>query len=92
LSDRPRVCIDLEENVDKFLSRKLILTSLAIVIVASSDLLGLELDDQSLNAITTMILGFVGGQSLVDVSSAIKTGRKLAETVEDVKEAATDGE
>ena len=78
--------------MDKFLSRKLILTSLAIAIVACSDLLGLELDDQSLNAITTMILGFVGGQSLVDVSSAIKTGRKLAETVEDVKEAATDGE
>lgn len=77
--------------MDKFLSRKLILTFMAISIVVASDLLGLELDDESLNAITTMILGFVGGQSLVDVSAAIKTGRKLAETVEDVKEA-TDGE
>jgi hypothetical protein len=37
-----------------------------------------------------MVLSFVGAQGLVDVSEVIKSGRKIAAAVEEVKEAASD--
>ena len=76
--------------MDKFLSRKLLLTLGAIVIVAGSDLLGLGLDDESLNAIVTMVLGLVGAQGLVDTAEAIRSGRKIAAVVDEVSEAVGD--
>jgi len=76
--------------MDKFLSRKLLLTLGAIVIVAGSDLLGLGLDDESLNAIVTMVLGLVGAQGLVDTAEAIRSGRKIAAVVDEVSEAVSD--
>ena len=58
-----------------------------MALVAGSSLLGLNLDDESLRAIVNMVLGLVGGQALVDVAEAVRSGRKVAEIVEDVKEA-----
>ena len=76
--------------MDKFLSRKLLLTLGAIVIFAGSDLLGLGLDDESLNAIVTMVLGLVGAQGLVDPAEAIRSGRKIAAVVDEVSEVVSD--
>ena len=76
--------------MDKFLSRKLLLTLGAIVIVAGSDLLGLGLDDESLSAIVTMVLGLVGAQGLVDTAEAIRSGRKIAAVVDEVSEVVSD--
>jgi len=73
--------------MDKFMSRKLLLTVFAVTIVAGSSLLGLNLDDESLRAIVNMVLGLVGGQALVDVAEAVRSGRKVAEVVEEVREA-----
>jgi len=73
--------------MDKFMSRKLLLTVFAVTIVAGSSLLGLNLDDESLKAIVNMVLGLVGGQALVDVAEAVRSGRKVAEVVEEVREA-----
>ena len=72
--------------MDKFMSRKLLLTVFAVALVAGSSLLGLNLDDESLRAIVNMVLGLVGGQALVDVAEAVRAGRAAAEVVEDVKE------
>ena len=74
--------------MDKFMSRKLLLTVFAVALVAGSSLLGLNLDDESLRAIVNMVLGLVGGQALVDVAEAVRAGRAAAEVVEDVKESA----
>ena len=76
--------------MDKFLSRKLLLTLGAIVIVAGSDLLGLGLDDESLNAIVTMVLGLGGAQGLLDTAEAIRSGRKIAAVVDEVSEVVSD--
>jgi len=70
----------------KWFSRKLLLTVFAVAIVAGSDLMGLGLSDDSLNAVVTLVISAVGAQGLVDVSEAIRSGRKLADAVEDVKE------
>ena len=75
------------DNMDKFMSRKLLLTVFAVTIVAGSSLLGLNLDDESLKAIVNMVLGLVGGQALVDVAEVVRSGRKVAEVVEEVREA-----
>jgi len=40
-----------------------------------------------LRAIVNMVLGLVGGQALVDVAEAVRSGRKVAEVVEEVREA-----
>lgn len=71
---------------EKLKSRKLIVTVLAVALVATSDLLGLNLTDESLGAIVSMVLGLVGGQALVDVAEAVRSGKQLAEGVEDVKD------
>jgi|TARA_Y100001937_G_C6968250_1_gene262033 Na+/H+ antiporter NhaC len=78
--------------MEKFVSRKLILTLVVVVIVAGSDMLGLNLSDETLSSLTTMVLSFVGAQGLVDVSEAIRSGRKVADAVEDVKEVADESE
>jgi hypothetical protein len=80
----------LEFDVEKFVSRKLILTLAVVILVAGSDMLGLNLSDETLSSLTTMVLSFVGAQGLVDVSEIIKSGRKVAAAVEEVKEAASD--
>ena len=74
--------------MEKFVSRKLILTLVVVVIVAGSDMLGLGLSDDTLTSLTTMVLSFVGAQGLVDVSEAIRSGRKVADAVEEVAEVA----
>lgn len=73
--------------MEKFISRKLLLTLFAIMIVAGSDLMGLNLSDESLSALVTMVLGMVGAQGVVDTAEAIRSGRKVADVVEEVKEA-----
>ena len=70
--------------MEKFVSRKLILTLVVVIIVAGSDMLGLGLSDDTLTSLTTMVLSFVGAQGLVDVSEAIRSGRKVADAVEEV--------
>ena len=74
--------------MEKFVSRKLILTLVGGIIVAGSDMLGLGLSDDTLTSLTTMVLSFVGAQGLVDVSEAIRSGRKVADAVEEVAEVA----
>tara|TARA_R100001086_G_scaffold132916_1_gene69035 strand:+ start:420 stop:650 length:231 start_codon:yes stop_codon:yes gene_type:complete len=74
--------------MEKFVSRKLILTLVVVVLVAGSDMLGLGLSDETLSSLTTMVLSFVGAQGLVDVSEAIRSGRKVAAAVEEVAEVA----
>lgn len=76
--------------MERLLSRKLLLTLAAIVLVAGSDLLGLGLNDETLSSIVTMVLGLVGAQGLVDTAEAIRTGRKAADTVKEIGEAVTD--
>lgn len=78
--------------MERLLSRKLLLTIAAIVLVAGSDLLGLGLNDETLSSIVTMVLGLVGAQGLVDTAEAIRTGRKAADTVKEIGEAVTDDE
>lgn len=78
--------------MEKFVSRKLILTLVVIVLVAGSDMLGLELSDETLSSLTTMVLSFVGAQGLVDVSEAIRSGRKVADVAEEVAEVADEPE
>jgi len=67
----------------KFVSRKLLLTVAAIGLVTTSTLLGLPLDEQALKAITTMVLGLVGAQGLVDFGEAWKAGSAIAEAIDD---------
>tara|TARA_A100001391_G_scaffold199563_1_gene182756 strand:+ start:508 stop:738 length:231 start_codon:yes stop_codon:yes gene_type:complete len=74
--------------MEKFVSRKLILTLVVVVLVAGSDMLGLGLSDETLTSLTTMVLSFVGAQGLVDVSEAIRSGRKVADVAEEVAEVA----
>ena len=76
--------------MEKFVSRKLILTIVVVVIVAGSDMLGLDLSAETLSSLTTMVLSFVGAQGLVDVSAVIKSGRKVADVIEEVKEVSED--
>mgnify|MGYP003114644326 FL=1 len=78
--------------MEKFVSRKLILTLVVVILVAGSDMLGLGLSDETLSSLTTMVLSFVGAQGLVDVSEAIRSGRKIADVVEEVKEVADESE
>lgn len=65
----------------KFLSRKLLLTVSAIGLVITSTLLGLPLDEQALKAITTMVLGLVGAQGLVDFGEAWTAGSAVAKAL-----------
>ena len=74
--------------MEKFVSRKLILTLVVVILVAGSDMLGLGLSDDTLTSLTTMVLSFVGAQGLVDVSEAIRSGRKVADVAEEVAEVA----
>ena len=76
--------------MEKFISRKLILTLVVVLLVAGSAMMGLNLSDETLSSLTTMVLSFVGAQGLVDVSEVIKSGRKVTSAVEEVKEAAGD--
>jgi hypothetical protein len=76
--------------VEKFLSRKLMLTVFAVTLVAGTSLGGLDLSDESLSAIVTMVLSMVGAQGVIDTAEVIKSGRKVAEVVEEVKEASED--
>ena len=72
--------------MNKFLSRKLILTVFAVTIVAGASILGLDLDDESLRAIVNMVLGLVGGQALVDVAETVRFGRQVAEVIEEASD------
>ncbi len=69
-------------------SRKLIATVLTIALVVGANLLGLPLDESSLEALVTMVLGYVGSQGLVDTASAWKTGQAIAGGVKAVKDVA----
>ena len=73
--------------MSKFASRKFIVTMLVVGLVVASEGLGVDLDDDSLTAIVTMGLGLLGSQGLVDAAQAIRAGRKVAEAVDEVKEA-----
>ena len=68
--------------MQKFLSRKLLLTVGAIALVTVANLLGAPLDEEALKAITTMVLGLVGAQGLVDYGEAWKAGTAIAEAVD----------
>lgn len=70
----------------KFGSRKLAATVITIALVVGANLLGMPLDESSLDALVTMVLGYVGSQGLVDTASAWKAGNAIAEGVKAVKD------
>jgi len=70
----------------KWSSRKLLATLLVILVIAGSDLAGLGLDENTVDAILKAVLGFVGAQGLVDAAGAFAAARKVADAVEGVKE------
>lgn len=72
--------------MDKFLSRKLIATVLTVAFVVGANLAGFPLDPSSLEAITTIVLGFVGAQGAVDAAAAWKAGTAIAELAEPAAE------
>tara|TARA_R110000824_G_scaffold46910_5_gene134305 strand:- start:100 stop:345 length:246 start_codon:yes stop_codon:yes gene_type:complete len=74
--------------MSKFISRKLIATSLAIAVVVAADLLGAPMDASTLDAITNMLLGLVGAQGLVDTAGAWRAGQAVIGTVEAAKDLA----
>jgi len=67
----------------KFLSRKLLLTVGAIALVVVVNLLGIPLSEATLESLTTMVLGLLGAQGLVDFGEAWKAGNALAEAVDE---------
>jgi len=69
--------------MNKFLSRKLLLTSATILVVVAVNLSGVPLDESTLESITTMVLGLVGAQGLVDFGEAWKAGTALAGAVDE---------
>ena len=69
--------------MEKFLSRKLLLTVGAIVLVVTANLAGSPMDEAALGAIVKMVLGLVGAQGLVDFGEAWKTGTAIAEAVDE---------
>ena len=73
--------------MSKFASRKFIVTMIIVALVVASEVLGVDLDDESLAAIVTVGLGLLGSQGLVDAAQAIRAGKKVAEAVDVVKEA-----
>jgi len=78
--------------VEKFLSRKLLVTVLAVGLVAVSTLFDDALPAESLDALVTMLLTYVGGQSLVDSAAAIAAGKSLGEAAKGVKDAAEEAD
>ncbi len=67
----------------KFLSRKLLLTIGAILLVVTANLAGTPMDEAALGAIVKMVLGLVGAQGLVDFGEAWKAGTAIAEAVDE---------
>jgi hypothetical protein len=74
--------------MSKFISRKLIATTLAIAVVVGADLLGAPMDPATLDAITNMLLGLVGAQGLVDTAGAWRAGQAVLGTVGAVQDLA----
>lgn len=73
----------------KLTSRKLWVTVLAIILIAGADLLGIPMDEATLDSIMTMVLGMVGSQGLVDTAQVWKAGKLAASTkraIDDLKE------
>ena len=75
----------------KLMSRKLLVTLAVILLVAACEFLGVDLSDESLNAIVTMALGLVGAQGLVDTAAAFRAGRALGDAAEDARDAVKGG-
>ena len=75
----------------KLMSRKLLVTVAVILLVAACEFLGVDLSDESLNAIVTMGLGLVGAQGLVDTAAALRAGRALGDAAEDARDAVKGG-
>jgi len=77
--------------VEKFISRKLLATVLAVLGVIAADLFGAPLDEATMDAVTNMVLGLVGAQGLVDTAAAWKAGTALADVIVSVQEEDDDG-
>lgn len=68
--------------MSKFISRKLIATTIAIAVVVAADLLGAPMDAATLDAVTNMLLGLLGAQGLVDTAGAWRAGQAVLGTVD----------
>ena len=68
--------------MNKFFSRKLIATTIAIAVVVAADLLGAPMDAATLDAVTNMLLGLLGAQGLVDTAGAWRAGQAVLGTVD----------
>ena len=68
--------------MSKFISRKLIATTIAIAVVVAADLLGAPMDAATLDAVTNMLLGLLGAQGLVDTAGACRAGQAVLGTVD----------
>lgn len=66
----------------KFLSRKLLLTVGAILLVVTANLVGAPMDEAALGAVVKLVLGLVGAQGLVDFGEAWRAGNAITEAVD----------
>jgi len=71
----------------KWKSRKLLITLVVILVIAGSDLAGLGLQEQTVDAVLKAALGLVGAQGLVDTASVFAAARGVADAVEGVEDA-----
>lgn len=78
-------------DLKKYNSRKLLLTLLVLVVVASADLLGVPLDQATLDSMVTMAQTLVGGQAIVDTAAAFRMGSSIAHTARVGKELVDEG-
>ena len=61
---------------EKLKSRKLWVTTVTVVLMFVNDLIGLDLDEQTINSIAVAVGAYVVGQSAVDFQQATERARK----------------
>ncbi len=77
-------------DLSKFVSRKLLATVACVAAVVIADLAGVPLDEQTLDAMTKMLLALLGAQGLVDTADAWTMGKAMSATIVAGKELAAE--
>ena len=58
--------------MDKFMSRKFLITVIGAVIVGFNDLIGNPLDEGSVNNLVMLLVSYIAGQSVADTAGHFK--------------------
>ncbi len=56
-------------------SRKFLLPVLTTVMLAVTDAVGITLQPETIDTVVTLVLGFMGVETAVDITRTIKTGK-----------------